>query len=494
MPTLTVTMNGADYKLPFEGQPMLSTVLEAHGFYISKPCGGRGACGKCIAAMQGAISAPTQAEEKLGVRLVCQTQLLGDASVSLPDTNTAMQIETGNESSVPAGDPFPGRIGAAVDIGTTTIVLRLVSLETGRTLSHAAMRNPQTAVAADVMGRIGAAIAGQSDALRCMVVSALASLMESACHQAGMPQSDIAAFVITGNTTMLYLLTGRDPTPLSHAPFDADCLFGCEDTLLGIPAYYPPCMNAFVGADVTCAVLASGMCDSTDTALLCDVGTNGEIALWKDGQLYVTSTAAGPAFEGAGISCGCGSIRGAIDRVWTVNGRIAVGTIGDEPAVGLCGSGLIDAIAAGLAIGEIDESGAMEEDEMTLSGHVRLLPRDVRAVQLAKAAIAAGIGTLLHAAGISADDVKRLYIAGGFGSHLNLQSAAAIGLLPRCLIDRTTVLGNAAMTGAQMMLLNRASLRKADLLAKQATPVSLGGHPLFNELYIESMMFDVASC
>ena len=108
MPTLTVTMNGADYKLPFEGQPMLSTVLEAHGFYISKPCGGRGACGKCIAAMQGAISAPTQAEEKLGVRLVCQTQLLGDASVSLPDTNTAMQIETGNESSVPAGDPFPG--------------------------------------------------------------------------------------------------------------------------------------------------------------------------------------------------------------------------------------------------------------------------------------------------------------------------------------------------------------------------------------------------
>ena len=289
---------------------------------------------------------------------------------------------------------------------------------------------------------------------------------------------------------MLYLLTGRDPACLSAAPFLADCLFDRMDNLLGIPVYYPPCMNAFVGADITCAVLDSGMHRHPETALLCDIGTNGELALWKDGMLYVTSTAAGPAFEGAGISCGCGSIPGAIDRVWLEDGSVRVHTISEQPAVGLCGSGLLDAVAVFLETGDIDETGAVEEDLLPLAEGVALLPKDIRAVQLAKGAIAAGIRTLLELAAISPEEIRTLYLAGGFGSHLRVESAAAIGLIPRELEDRVIVLGNAALSGASRMLLNRENMQEAKTLAQNAAHVNLGGNSRFNQHFMDAMMFE----
>ena len=288
---------------------------------------------------------------------------------------------------------------------------------------------------------------------------------------------------------MLYLLTGRDPEPLSHAPFRADCLFGCDTTILGRRTYLPPCMDAFVGADITCAVLASRMTETPVTALLCDVGTNGEIALWKDKTLHVTSTAAGPAFEGAGISCGCGSIRGAIDKVWLDGEKVWCHTIGDTTAVGLCGSGLIDAIAALLKTEDIDETGAMEEEELPLAESVRLLPKDVRAVQLAKAAIAAGIQTILEASETTESEITEFIICGGFGSHLNLQSAADIGLIPEALIHKATVAGNAALSGALQLLLDRSSRQKAEQIAASSQHFNLGGNPNFNENYIDQMFF-----
>ena len=248
-------------------------------------------------------------------------------------------------------------------------------------------------------------------------------------------------------------------------------------------------MNAFVGADITTAVLASGMCQKDEVSLLCDIGTNGEMALWKDGVLYVTSTAAGPAFEGAGISCGCGSVRGAIDRVWLENDKICVHTLGDAEAVGVCGSGLIDAIAAGLESEQIDETGAMDDDELVLSGDVALEPQDVRAVQLAKAAIAAGMEMLAETAGIPMEDIKTLYIAGGFGSHLNVESAVKIGLLPEVLSDRAKILGNAALSGAVQVLLDRNARGTLSDIAAKSQHVNLGGNPKFNEKYIDMMFF-----
>ena len=488
MSELIIRQDEAVRAVSFEGEMPLEALLQQAGVTLAHPCGGRGSCGKCAVTVSGAVSPPNQAEQRAGVRLSCQVRLLGDAEVVLPDSHRDEQIETETGDRPEVLLPMPGQYGAAVDIGTTTMAVKLFELETGRCIGTAAELNPQTAVAADVMGRIGAAMQGSLPLLQQQVTGGIGQLLRQARTQAGIEEGP-EALVITGNTTMLYLLTGRDPECLSHAPFLADTLFDAELTEDGRLVYLPPCMNAFVGADITCAVLASGMCQKQETALLCDIGTNGEMALWKNGTLYVTSTAAGPAFEGAGISCGCGSVAGAIDKVWLEDGALRVHTLSDAEAVGICGSGLIDAIAAGLQSEQIDETGLLEEDELPLSGSVSLLPRDIRAVQLAKAAIAAGMEVLLETAGVPMEQVDTLYIAGGFGSHLNVQSAAAIGLLPNELTDRTRILGNAALSGAVQALLNRQLRQELSRIASLSTHVNLGGNPLFNEKYVEQMLF-----
>ena len=397
-------------------------------------------------------------------------------------------IELGEET-LTSGEPMDGLYGAAVDIGTTTIALNLYDLQAGTCLSRCGMLNPQAIVAADVMGRINAALAGESDRLQAQVTEAVGTLLGLACSKAGIDASDVDTMVITGNTTMLYLFTGRNPAALACAPFCADCLFDETLSLFSRQVYLPCCMHAFVGADIACAVLTSGMCEHKGISLLCDVGTNGEMALWKDGELLVTSTAAGPAFEGAGISCGCGSVHGAIDRVSFCNGKLSVHTIGEEQAVGICGSGLIDAVAAALSVNAVDETGAMEADFFELAPGVRLLPGDIRAVQLAKAAIAAGIDTLLEEADIRPEDVEVFYIAGGFGSRLNVTNAETIGMFPAILTSRAKVLGNAALTGAARLLLNRKEQDHIREITRFARHVDLGGNPGFNQHYMERILF-----
>lgn len=486
MSILKLWQNGSCRQIPFSGTPALSSLLQQHGAAAAHPCGGRGVCRKCAVRAAGAISAPTPPEAAAGCRLSCQITLLGDAEVWLSED--AGCIETAGSTAV-LGDAMDGAFGAALDIGTTTLALKLYDLNTGALLAQEGAMNPQRSIAADVMGRIGAAMDGALPLLQRMITGALEELLHRACAQAQIVPAQVGSLVVTGNTTMLYLLTGRDPACLSAAPFLADFLFDCRDTLLGIPVYYPPCMNAFVGADITCAVLDSGMHVNHKTALLCDIGTNGELALWKDGTLFVTSTAAGPAFEGAGISCGCGSIPGAIDRVWLENGKPCIHTIGNRTPSGLCGSGLVDAVAAFLETGDIDETGAMEKDALPLAEGVALLPEDIRAVQLAKGAIAAGIQTLLESAAVSEEEIETLYIAGGFGSHLNVASAAAIGLIHRSMAHRVTILGNAALSGAARILLNRTEASRAGALAGCAVHRNLGGNSRFNQHFMEAMLF-----
>ena len=481
MAVLTIESGQSCKQLTFDAPKPLKELLETAGIQIPHPCGGRGTCGKCAVRLEGAVSEPNAAEKKAGVRLSCQAIIQGDARVILRDREDLTQIQTDAQGEVRLGTPMEGRIGAAVDIGTTTIALRRYDLRTGVLLGESAMENPQVQIAADVMGRIGAAMDGQLEALQKQVLDAIATLLERA-------GSDVDTLVITGNTTMLYLLTGRDPKCLSCVPFEADTLFDRNTKILHIPTYLPPCMNAFVGADITCAVLASGMCKK-ETALLCDVGTNGEIALWKDGILYVTSTAAGPAFEGAGISCGCSSIPGAIDRVWAEQGSLVIHTIGDAPAAGLCGSGLIDVVAQLLELEWMDETGALDDDQVELAPGVTLLQKDIRAMQLAKAAIAADIQTLLEVSDTTCDRIETLYIAGGFGSHLNIESAVKIGLIPEELEHKVQVIGNAALAGASQLLLDRPKLEAVRAIAAKSKHWNLGGNPKFNENYMNAMLF-----
>ena len=489
MPELTVIRGDSARVITFEPGRILMDVLLDHDIAGPHPCGGRGVCGKCAVRLTGSVSEPNSAEIAAGARLACQAVLLGDAAVVLPRDSAMEQIEMGSDGALVPVDPMPGDYGAAVDIGTTTVAVKLYDLKSGVCLGEAGLLNPQTSVAADVMGRIGAAMNGEGERMRAQITGAITDLLEKACREGGVPPKAVESMVVTGNTTMLYLLTGQNPEALSHAPFQADRLFDETVSLIGRQAYLPRCMHAFVGADITCAVLASGLCEQDQTALLCDAGTNGELALWHGGELLVTSTAAGPAFEGAGISCGLGSVKGAIDRIGVEDGRMTVHTIGGARAAGVCGSGLIDAVAAALKLGAVDETGAMDGDDFPLADDVKLIPKDIRQVQLAKAAIAAGIETLIESARLTADDVTVLDIAGGFGSHMNVKSAEAIGLFPPELTPRVRVLGNAALTGAAGMLMDRGLARKANAIAALARHIDLGGNPRFNEHYADQMFF-----
>lgn len=493
MPELTVIRDTEKTVLQCGEGRVLADVLAENGFGIARPCGGRGVCGKCAALLSGAVSAPNDAEQKLNTRLMCQARILGDAAVRLPQERVTQQIETGSLRDLQPLAPMEGDFGATVDIGTTTLALKLYDLRSGRCIAQRGMLNPQTSVAADVMGRIGTALRPEGLTFLCtQVTEAISALLSDACACAGVGSAQVSSMVVTGNTTMLYLLTGRSPEALSHAPFAADHLFDETVVMNGKQVYLPGCMHAFVGADITCSVLHAEQTQKSGISLLCDAGTNGELALWKQGELLVTSTAAGPAFEGAGISCGTGSVRGAIDRVTVQDGKICVHTIGGERAVGVCGSGLIDAVAAGLKLGLIDETGAMEADELPLAQDIALQPKDIRAVQLAKAAIAAGVETLLETAHVQLGDVETLYIAGGFGSHMNTESAADIGLFPRELIPRAKVLGNAALEGAAQMLMDRSLIQKTRQFTTLSRHVDLGGNPVFNTHYMDQMFFPEA--
>jgi uncharacterized 2Fe-2S/4Fe-4S cluster protein (DUF4445 family) len=305
--------------------------------------------------------------------------------------------------------------------------------------------------------------------------------------QAPMPSSR----VITGNTAMLHFLTATDPSPLAAAPFAIRRAFGERLERDGGYTYLPRCISAFVGADITAALLASGICHGEGkTALLLDIGTNGEMALLHDGKLLCCSTAAGPALEGAGISCGAMAVDGAIDRVTVKDGKLQVHLIGerqDVTPVGLCGTGLIDAVAALLEIEELDETGYMEEDADI--GSCRLTRVDIRHIQLAKAAIRAGLETLLHEAGVGYEEIEEVALAGGFGSYLHPESCAAIGLIPRELIGKIRVLGNAAGSGAAMMLLSGEERARAEQIAMQAQVIDLSTNAMFMQRYVEEMYF-----
>lgn len=487
MHTLTVFDGTTKYSLPFDGTPTVQQVLEHAGIAMPHPCGGVGICGKCAIEAIGSTSLPDDAELAAGHRLSCRTSLYGDAIVTLKQPSfsaTSPLIAEGYSDCIAPSNHPEASIGAAVDIGTTTIALSVYDLLTGHCLAATSARNPQGAVSADVMGRIDSAINGRLSELQHMITASIRTLAENTGYF-----DRIDKWILTGNTTMLYLLTGRLPKSLATAPYTADHLFGEALTLFDKPAYLPHCLHAFVGADITCAVLASGMCDTPKTSLLCDIGTNGELALWKNGTLYVTSTAAGPVFEGAGISCGCQSVNGAVEAVTRHDDTFFLKTIGNTKPVGICGSGIIDAVACFLETGLLDETGAMEEDAIDLCEEISIAREDIRNIQLAKAAIAAGIKTLLEVTGTTEDEISTFYLAGGFGKHLNLDSAVRIGLFPAGFKNKVKVLGNAALQGAANILADEKLKEKAAFLSAHAEYVILGGMQTFNDCYLEELNF-----
>ena len=481
MPELTLHLPEGTKKLAFSGEPILYDLLRDEPDAPDRPCGGSGKCGRCAVPARGALTPPPDAE---GQALSCQTRVTGDAEVWLPRRRIMTQIETRTRQTAFPLSPRRGEYGAAVDIGTTTVVLQLLRLADREALATVSCENPQRVVAADVIGRIDAALKGQLPMLRRLVRHCVDELEREAFEQARLPGRLADVRVISGNTTMLYLFSGRSPHTLAAAPFLADCLFGFQEGR----DLFPACAGAFVGGDITCAVLSSGMTKQSETALLIDVGTNGEIALWHEGVMRCLATAAGPAFEGGGISCGVGSVPGAVDRVRVEGREIRLHTLNGAPPIGLCGSGLIDLTSALLETERLDEAGFLEED-VPLGEGIALTQRDVRQVQLAKGAVAAGIRTLLKQAGISENQVRSFYIAGGFGSRLDLQNAARIGLIPASLIPKAVVLGNASLSGARQLLLSAPSWEDALRIARDAQCLNAAACPGFSDDFVDCMLF-----
>lgn len=546
------------------GTTVSSLLKKSHG--VEMPCGGRHACGKCMVYAKGGFAAPSETEQKLlgaerlaqGIRLACfleavpdgkinalQQEADGDETIcvstpSAPSVTRAASISPApppeRASAAPSAEAAPGAriyryLGAAVDIGTTTIAA--VLYREGRAVGTMGAWNPQSVFGADVISRIEASLEGKADKLAAVVREAVSCLLTELAEHAGESAEAIETVIITGNTSMLYFLTQKDPRCLSRAPFEADELFGWWTTGEALDlscrkadVYLPRCMSAFVGADITTAILGSGLTETDripgadgsrkeaaaaiDTNVSCgemdgvsaarsgrsrlmvDVGTNGEIVLFHKERLICCATAAGPAFEGAGLSCGMRGVAGAIDHVNWENGSWKVHVIGDREAStakGLCGSGVIDGVAGLLESGLLEDTGYLEED-VCFAGNVGLTAEDIREVQLAKGAIRAGMETLLAEEKMDAAGLEGLYVAGGFGSYMSAQSAERIGLFPKIDLSRIKICGNAALAGAVKILHDRRMEKEATALAERAKTINLGTSAKFQEFYMKYMMFD----
>ncbi|MDL2237568.1 ASKHA domain-containing protein [Christensenellaceae bacterium OttesenSCG-928-K19] len=420
-------------------------------------------------------------------------------------TNEKMSIMT--DIALPAHSCDKNGYGIVVDIGTTTVVLYVYSLRDSKVLAVQSEINSQTSFGLDVISRIkfcGDDPKGLS-LMHEAITKQLNEMIGKACAAAGVLQTDIVDCVITANTTMLHLLCNLSPVSMGVLPFEPLSYFG--ETIrakeIGIELetgiYLPPCISSFVGGDITTDMLACGFADSKEYLLLMDIGTNGEVALGNKERILSSSTAAGPAFEGAHISCGMAGVKGAINKVYTMRGRLEVETIGGEPARGICGSGLLDAIAVFVKAGAIDETGRIAEEEnrfitevdgepaLKIADEIIVTQKDIREVQTAKAAVSAGVETLIHEMGIDKEEIKQVYIAGGFGNFMDVESARAVGLIPADL--PTQSVGNAAAAGASLVLLDDSFQQKAAAVKDVSGHTELGNNPFFMEKYVDNMYF-----
>ncbi len=478
----------------------LHQTMTRYGIFHPSPCGGQKLCKQCKVVVRGQ-TVPVAKEEYeyltddqllKGVRFCCMAVPTGDCTVFLDADSGMRQEPVATTACLPAAGKHG--YGLGIDIGTTTLAVYLYSGVTGALLEVASAQNQQAAFGDDVISRIEAVTALKAlPKLQQSVTGQLSRLIEQVCQRAHIAPDAITSCAVAANTTMLHLLVGLDPTAIGKAPFTPLSLFGTmyRGEQLNLPltcqVYLIPCISAYVGGDITAGIAACEMDRSPATQLLIDVGTNGEMALAHNGQIYCLATAAGPAFEGAHIQNGVGGIAGAVCKI----SQAGYETIENAPAVGICGSGLLDAIALMLEQNVLDETGYLAEPYLLIPNtSLTITPKDIREIQLAKSAIGSGILRLCELAGIAPEQIDKVYFAGGFGSRLNPQSASAIGLIPQLLTNKCVAAGNTAGLGAAKAALDSAFLERLETIARQAVYFELSGDARFNDLFIENMLLE----
>ncbi len=571
--SVTVKVNTSGGAFEFSAVPGadLLSLLQENEIYISAPCGGAGRCGKCAVLIRetgpakGDLLQDTEETGRSGMRRElacryivdesCEVSLIGAQEENIkalgsidsrPDKAFSEdQAISGSENDSNPKEP----LAIAIDIGTTTLALALIEPKTGRIIDTHTAVNRQRRFGADVITRIEAASAGKAHVLRESICRDLAGGISAllSAHMVGPERLKCVA--AAGNTTMLHLLMGYPTEGLGIYPFTAHTLklekhsLGnvIKDTadacpvseLRELPFYLLPGFSVFVGADIVSGLYSLDLFNNTEPCAFIDLGTNGEMAVGNRDRLLVTSTAAGPAFEGGNIEYGIGSIPGAISSVslsekpslpgaeTTADHRGGVGsshkitvdiqTIGNKPPAGICGTGVIEAVAELLRAGLIDETGMLDEeyfdngfplasmpsDEPEKESCIILTQKDIREIQLAKSAIRAGFEVLLKRFGTDYNGISRLYIAGGFGYYLDVKKAAGIGMIPGELIDKAEAVGNSSLNGVIRFLkaLNekdsseQKTIHCLTTLAESGEEISLSSDPDFSSLYMQYMMF-----
>lgn len=479
---LTVHCGEKNLSSAADGENSILNVLRnANIAAVNAPCGGRGVCGKCAVEINGIVRNIETGEfsRVADEVLSCRYAPAGDCEIFLK-AQSEMIIALSEEAEIKGGaDGF----GLAVDIGTTTIAMSLYDLCTGKCVSHKSEMNRQSAYGADVISRIEYCRKSGSDALYSCFDSQLRDMVS------GMPE--LSKISVVGNTVMQHFAARLDPAPLAVPPFTAQSLFGEHVKQNGTDVYLSKCVSAYVGGDVLAGMLACGLQNKSSTVLYVDIGTNGEIVLGNKDGFTCCATAAGPAFEGAEIECGMNAAVDAIDSVSMDNDKLCAHVIGEGAAKGICGSGLIDAVAVLLENGYIGKSGRFIKGWTEINGakafvlrdNVYITAHDVHKLQLAKAAIRAGIDVLLKE-----KSVDEIIIAGGFGRYINIKNAVKIGLLPENSAEKIRQVGNAAAFGAALLLEpdNEIVLNS---IAEKCSYRDLSSSDEFSELFIKSLNF-----
>ena len=491
----------------------LLEILHRHGFSPESPCGGNGHCGKCRVIVDGqevlaccttvdrdmVVSVPgvtdcTSDRAKSGERTASESRAV---SMNRPERKNQM-LTVGKSSVSHRIDPIKEGYLLAFDIGTTTVVGYLLDKETGEELAAVSRLNPQKVFGADVITRIRHGLKGALPRLTTLIRDSLTEITGELCRKSGVSPEEVGVVSVVGNPAMQQIFLGISPENLASIPF-SPVLTRMET--VSAKAYLPLCENAeliiapdisgFVGADTLACVLAMEMDRTQEITLLVDIGTNGEMVLGNCEQMVSCSTAAGPALEGANIRFGMRGETGAIDHVWMEDGNIRCSVIGDTEAVGICGSGLIDAVAVALEQGLINSRGRVRAEDrcIHLTDRVYLTQEDIREVQMAKGAIAAGIHLMAEKLGLELEGIEHIYLAGAFGTYMDVDNACAIGLLPLELKGKIKAVGNAAGSGAKLLACDRSELGRGQRLARSIGFIELAAIPDFQYCYAENMYF-----
>jgi uncharacterized 2Fe-2S/4Fe-4S cluster protein (DUF4445 family) len=507
------------------GQTILDAALSA-GVGLASVCGGGGTCEGCrIRLASGLLTTPSQVELDVlngkdliaGIRLACQAEPLSDCKVEIPpESMTSVQrlqvegLETHTKIKPLVGTP--GAYGLAVDVGTTKLAAYLIRLETGETVTKTGAMNPQIAYGEDVISRIAYSgrEPGGARTLQKALVETLNTLIVEMCTEAHVPQNSILDAVLVGNTTMHHLLAGLPVEQLGRAPFPPattrSLTIPASDLELnlgpGAMVHLPPVIAGYVGSDHIAMLMATDIWKSPRNILAMDIGTNTEISLVSKGKIICCSCASGPAFEGAHIREGMRAAPGAIERVRWSEGKFLWQSIGNLPPVGICGSGILDVVAA-LQDGRIikptgvfstgygSEIVLVTAAATGLDRDLVVTRKDIHEIQLAKSAIRVGVEILLQNAALKTSDLDEFIVAGAFGTYLDLRSAVRTGMFPPLPIERFRQVGNAAGMGAKQMLVSVDKRREAERFARKISYVELTSQVAFTKLFLEQLNLEV---